>query len=212
MTKFDLVTEKFSSVPYMNHAQAQALRSLILEEDAKQILEIGFYHGKSSCYIAAILEDRGSGTLTTIDRESAKERDPNIHSMLVECGLERRVQPIFCYRSYTWEMQRMISESPSPQFDLCYFDGGHMWDGTGFGLVLVDMLMKPGGLLVLDDMDWSINRSPFFQQNPNLAEQYSPDERAAQTVRLAWDLILPRLGYAHVREIEELHWGVARKV
>jgi len=211
MSKLDLVTEKFASVPYMDLAQARVLADIIEREQAEQILEIGFYHGKSSCYIGAILEDRGAGTLTTVDRESARERSPNIEGMLSACGLTDRVQALYCYRSYTWELQKLITSEAPPQFDLCYFDGGHMWDGTGFGLILVDMLLKPGGLLILDDMDWTIDQSPFFQQNPNLAQEYSADERAAPTVRLAWDLILPRLGYVHEAEIRELHWGVARK-
>lgn len=211
MTKFDLVTEKFSTVPYMNRSQASVLKELIEDEKAERILEIGFYHGKSSCYIGAILDDRGSGKLVTIDRESARDRNPNINSMLAECGLAHRVDPVFCYRSYTWELQKLFAANPTPQFDLCYFDGGHSWDGTGFGVVLVDLLLKPGGLIVLDDMDWTINISPFFRQNPQLAAEFSPDERAAPTVRLVWDMILPRLGYSHVCEYKQLHWGVARK-
>jgi predicted O-methyltransferase YrrM len=211
MSKFDLVTEKFSSVPYMNHVQAQVLKGLIHDEMAQNVLEIGFYHGKSSCYIAAILDDLGVGNLVTIDRSSAKDRSPNIHQMLEECDLTHRVQPLFCYRSYTWDLQKLITANPAPQFDLCYFDGGHMWDGTGFGLLLVDMLLRPGGLIVLDDMDWSIDKSPYFQQNPTLAKQYSPDEREALTVRLAWEIVLPRLGYTHVGEFKKLQWGVARK-
>ena len=63
--------------------------------------------------------------------------------------------PILPFRSFTWELQKLIAQVPRPRFDLCYFDGGHTWDNTGFGVLLVDILLRPGGILVLDDMNWS---------------------------------------------------------
>ncbi|MEX5727060.1 putative O-methyltransferase YrrM [Rhodovulum iodosum] len=211
MTYFDTVSRDLRELPYMKVAQARVLRDLIADEDAEDILEIGFFKGKSSAYIGAILEDRGAGHLVTIDRDSARNHRPDITQVLAGAGLGHRVTPVFAKRSYTWELQRLISADPSPRFDLCYFDGGHHWDGTGFGVLLVDMLLRPGGLLVLDDMNWSINGSPYYRKDPKRAEAFSEDECAAHTVRLVWDRILPHLGYRHVREIEPLAWGIARK-
>ena len=210
MSKFDLVTEKFASVPYMREAQAAALRELIIANQAENILEIGFYQGKSSTYIAAILEDQKRGHLTTIDLKSAVARKPNIHDLLDACDLAHRVTPVIAHRSYTWELQKMI-HAGGQRFDFCYFDGGHTWDGTGFGVLLVDMLLKPGGILLLDDMSWSIAGSPYFQSKPALAERYSEDEAATETVRRVSELILPHLGYTMEQELTELRWGVARK-
>ena len=213
MSKFDEITAKFAKVPYMNADQAATLRGLIAAEDAAAILEIGFFKGKSSAYIAAILEDLGRGRLVTIDRAGAAERAPNIHDLLAGAGLAHRVEPIFAFRSFTWELQRLIVATPRPVFDLCYFDGGHTWDETGLGVVLVDMLLRPGGLIVLDDLDWTVAGSPYYRENQKRAARFSPDEAAAPTVRRVFDLILPHLGYAHVRETTgpRWRWGVARK-
>lgn len=210
MSKFALVTQKFSTVPYMREAQAVALRELIVANQATRILEIGFYQGKSSAYIAAILEDQNAGHLTTFDIKSAISRKPNIYDLLDACGLAHRVTPIIAYRSYTWELQKLIHARVRP-FDLCYFDGGHTWDNTGFGVLLVDMLLKPSGILVLDDMSWSIASSKYFQEKPALQDRYSEDEAATETVRRVSELILPHLGYTIEQELEELRWGVARK-
>lgn len=211
MSKFDMVTRNYGTLPYMDDQRAALLRMILREEGARDILEIGFYHGKSSAYIGAMLEDFGEGHLVTIDKASAMTRTPNISGLLRHLGLEHRVTPRPTERSYTWELQRMINAPTRPQFDLCYFDGGHMWDATGFGVLLVDMLLKPGGLLVLDDMNWSIATSAFHQSRPASTAGFSQDERAAQTVRLTWDTILPHLGYSHVREYPAVGWGVARK-
>ncbi|HYN46632.1 MAG TPA: hypothetical protein VES64_08080, partial [Allosphingosinicella sp.] len=89
MSKFDEITEKFAAVKYMRRNQAEALRELIGAEDAREILEVGFFKGKSSAYIGAILEDRDpdgdrGGRLVTIDRADAGKRSPNIHELLRE--------------------------------------------------------------------------------------------------------------------------------
>lgn len=211
MSKFADVSERFAALPYMKQGQAEILRDLIDEQGAVDVLEIGFFHGKSSAYIAAALEDRGAGHLTTIDNLSAAQREPRIEQLLDGLQLSHRVTPIFAQRSYTWALQQLISTSPRPLFDLCYFDGGHVWDSTGFGVVLVDILLRPGGLIILDDMDWSVATSAYHRENPKAGAMFSADERAAQPVRLTWELLLPHLGYAHVREIKEAGWGVARK-
>lgn len=210
-SKFIEITERFPSIPYMREKQAEIIRDLIVRNDAKDILEIGFYHGKSSAYIAAVLEDLGRGTLVTIDHRSALSRNPTIYDLLRSGGLSHRVQPIIAFRSFTWELQKLIAHTPRPVFDLCYFDGGHTWDSTGFGVVLVDMLLKPGGILVLDDMNWSVKTSQHYRKNPKLAAKFSDDEAASPAVRRAWDLILPHLGYTDMQEIPEIPWGVAQK-
>ncbi|MFC3614629.1 class I SAM-dependent methyltransferase [Lutimaribacter marinistellae] len=211
MSVFDLITSRYKHIPYMDGRRAAVLREIITENGARDILEIGFYQGKSSICIGAILEDLGAGKLVTIDKGTARKHEPNILDLLEETGLGHRVEPRFAHRSYTWEMQKMIAAQPRPQFDLCYFDGGHQWDGTGFGVVLVDMLLKPGGILVLDDMNWSMARSAYHRERPGSVAGFSQDEREAQTVRLVWRTVLPHLGYAHLREYPALDWGVARK-
>lgn len=210
-SKFDEITAKFGKVKYMNEARARVLRDLIVEFDAADILEVGFFQGKSSAYIGAMLEDRRKGSLVTIDRRSAEGRKPNIHDLLREAQLTHRVEPRFAFRSFTWELLKLIRDGQGPRFDFCYFDGGHTWDETGFGFTLVDQLLRPGAVIVFDDMDWSIDGSASYQNHPKRAAPYSPDETAARTVRLVWDTLVPAFGYTRIREIPKVSWGVARK-
>lgn len=209
MSKFSQVTEILKGVPYMNEERADTMRSLIDEIDAADVLELGFFQGKSTAYFAAILEDRGKGHVTAIDLSSAKKRSPNIHENLSAVSLSHRVTPIFAKRSYTWEMARMIKRGQ--KFDFCYLDGGHTWDMSGFGFLLVDMLLRPGGIIVLDDVHWTIaNR---IEKNPNAAAQYAKydeDELQEPAIKLVWETIVPHLGYARTY-LESFDWGVARK-
>jgi len=211
MSKFEEITERFATVKYMNAARAEILRDLILRTDASDILEIGFYQGKSSLYIAGALEDLGRGHLVTIDREAAKRHAPNIHDLLAAAGLAHRVTPVFAFRSFTWELQKLIDCDPRPQFDLCYFDGGHTWDETGFGFLLVDLLLRPGGVIVFDDMNWTVAGSAAYGRNPGKSANYSPDEAEARSVERVWDLLVPERGYQRLARLDRIHWGVARK-
>ena len=212
MRNFEKIRTNFGNLPYMRHPEATLLRELIIEQDARDVLEIGFYHGKGSAYLAAILEDLGRGHLVTIDVRSAHRREPNIEQVLSAVGLSHRVSPVYAERSYTWEMAKMIRAKPAPQFDLCYFDGGHTWDMTGFGFVLVDMLLRPGGWIVLDDLRWTVEGA--MRDVPKVPKHWlacSPDERATPAVQLTFDLLVPHLGYTDRRIINDGQWGIARK-
>lgn len=207
MSKFDECTEQFKNLKYMNEGRASYMRDFIQEHGIRDILEIGFFHGKSSAYFASILEDRGTGGhLTTIDLKNATERDPNIFQVLESLDLSHRVTPLLAHRSHTWEMAKLIQKNPRPQFDFCYFDGGHTWDVTGFGFLLVDMLLKPGGWIAFDDLNWSIAKSPTVKKS-----KYSDDEKEANGVRMVYELIAPHLGYVNSFEEAKFGWGFAQK-
>lgn len=211
MSKFDEVTKRFGAVKHMGVREASVLRDLITESGAENLLECGFMHGKSSVYMGAILDDLGRGKLTTIDRTLSRDLSPNIDGMLADIGLAHRVDPIFVKRSYTWEMKKMLAAEPRPVFDFCYFDGSHVWDSTGFGVVLAGLLLAPGSYLVLDDLNWSLATSPSLKDAPHIRENFTDDEREAQSVRLVWDLLIPEIGFEKVREDTALAWGIARK-
>ncbi|HNP35698.1 MAG TPA: class I SAM-dependent methyltransferase [Woeseiaceae bacterium] len=209
---FNRVSELFDDLPYMRPAQATILRDLIVNENASDLLEIGFFHGKSSAYFAAVLEDLGRGHLVTIDLEPARKREPNIEQVLATLNLGHRVTPIYAHRSYTWELAKMIQANPRPQFDFCYFDGGHTWDCTGFGFALVDMLLRPGGWIVFDDLKWTIKEAMKSRTSaPRYWRACSADESATPAVKLVFDTLVPHLGYTDIRMIDQRRWGIARK-
>ena len=205
------VTQALQGIPYMRESRAAILREFMIRHDLTEVLEIGFFRGRSSTYIAAILEEMGRGHLVTIDRASARDRKPGIGDCLERTGLSHRVSYAFAERSYTWELARMVRRTPRPVFDLCYFDGGHTWDSTGFGVLLVDMLLRPGGWIVLDDLDWTIQASIAKGREGREAKyaEYSEDERTTPAVRLTLETIMPHLGYEDIHERDG--WGYARK-
>lgn len=211
---FTKVKEQYNKLPYMSHDQATELRAHIRKHNLHNILELGFFAGKSSAYLAAMLADNGGGHLTTIDLHPALKREPSIHDVLQSLELQEYATVITTQRSYTWELAKMMEQDPRPQFDLCYLDGGHTWDITGWGFVLVNFLLRPGGWIVFDDLDWTISRSlkrrgQTLEQSP--WRRYSKDERDAAGVRMVWELIVPEFGYQNRTEHKKFNWGIAQK-
>lgn len=212
MNNFETVRLRFDDLPYMTHPEAMILRDFIKTHDVRDILEIGFFQGKSSAYFAAILEDLGRGHLVTIDRVTARQHKPNVKDLLSALDLTHRVTSVFAERSYTWEMAKMIQAIPRTQFDFCYFDGGHTWDATGFGFVLVDILLRPGGWIIFDDLKWTIEAA--IQNRAKVPKRWrscSPDERATPAVSLVFDLLVPHFGYTELQTANKGRWGIARK-
>src|SRR5216684_169136 len=76
------IKDKLGDLPYMRLDQAEQLFSFLRSYDLKTCLELGFYHGVSSAYIAGALQELGTGSLTTIDLEWARQLKPNIYEIL----------------------------------------------------------------------------------------------------------------------------------
>lgn len=214
MKNMETICNELKNVPYMKLKQAEIMRQIIVKNKLKNALEIGFYHGKSSVLLAAIFEEIGEGHLITYDVESAINREPNIIQLLDAYSLSHRVTPVFCKRSFTWELGKMIKDSKRNIFDFCYLDGAHTWDNTGFGFYLIDLLLKPGGVIIFDDLNWTINKSPAYQKSLKEGKDtynlYSEDEKETPGVRMVFDCLISESHYERM-EIKELDWGIAFK-
>lgn len=140
--------------PNMTQEQAHRLTEFMTRERVLDVLELGFNHGVSTSYMAAHLTGRG-GHITTIDFVSARHREPNIEGLLGKFGLRNLVTIHYEPTSYTWRLMKLLEEDDSPRFDLCYIDGAHSWFVDGFAFFLVDRLLRPGGWIVFDDLDWT---------------------------------------------------------
>lgn len=194
----------------IKEADAQALYLRLKGEAPKTVLEICQNAGQLSLLLAGFLAEQGDGTLTTFQGSTA-QTDAEFHDHLAALDLSPFVNVLPAGRSYSWALQRLLSKSPRPVFDACILNGHKTWEASGFGLVLADLLLRPGGLLVLPDIHWSMAKSPYFRQRPHLTEKHDTDELQAQPVALAMDILLPRLGYQVIDAPELSNIALARK-
>lgn len=177
---FNDANHLLKELPVINDAKAKVIYDFIRRIKPDHILELGFFHGKSTCYMAAALEENGGGVITTIDSRQAKNLSPNIQNVLAKARLEKYVNIIYSDISYNWELMKIIQDhSDKPHscdsiFDLCFIDGAHTWNTDGLAFFLTEKLLRPGGWIIFDDVDWSYSKSPSLRNSPFVKKL--PDE------------------------------------
>ncbi|MBL4639046.1 MAG: class I SAM-dependent methyltransferase [Kordiimonadaceae bacterium] len=200
--KLEYVSEQLGDLPYMRLPMAQKLQKVITKYNCKNILEIGFYHGVSSMYMAAMLDEMGGDRkLTTIDLIHTKEHEPNIEGLAEKLGLSHLLEVHYEQRSHLWRLMKLIEEGR--KFDFCYLDAGHMWDDTGFAFFLVDKLLNDGGLILFDDLNWVAETGGWYKDWPE-------EERKTPAVERTWTLLVmqhPNYKKVWVRG----NWALAKK-
>lgn len=197
----EAVKAHVGDLPYMKISKAHKLEKILKKYRKKKLLELGFFHGVSSMYMAAILDDMGGGTLTTIDKTVARDKSPNIEQLAEELGLARYLEVFYEERSYLWRLMKFIEEGR--RFDFCYIDGGHNWADTGFAFFLVDKLLEDGGLILFDDFNWTA-------EGRKWAADWPLEEQKLQPVERVWTLLVnEHKGYRPLWVHDR--WALARK-
>ncbi len=210
---FNRIRDNIGDIPLMSAEDGKILYEFILATRRRRILELGFAHGTSTCYMAAALEEQGDGSIVTVDNTSAREREPNIFSLLERTGLSPFVTPLFSEPSYTWELKNMIERQTSgnvtvPCFDFCFIDGAHAWEPDGLAFFLVEKLLVPGGWVLFDDLDWTYDRSSI--RNDDWVKAMPDDYKATPQIDRVFSLlVLQHPSFEHFRR--EGRWGWAQK-
>ena len=206
------VENELKNVPWMRRNQAETIREIFIENKIKNVLELGFSYGVSTCYIASILEELGcNGKITTIDRLCSKTKVPNLETNLKKLNLEKYVEFFYEERSYTWRLMKFLEETPRRKFDFCYIDGAHSWDVDGFSFFLIDKLLKPGGIILFDDLNWtkakSLEKRSICKSNLNIPEE----ELITAQVKKVFELLVKEHKDYHNFKIINTSWGFAQK-
>ena len=205
----DDIRHKLTGIPHMTVAQAKVITDIILENHFHSILELGFRHGVSTCYMAGAIDELGHGHITTIDLINARNANPNIERLLGALGLSKCVTIFYEPTSYTWRLMKLLEEDPLPKYDFCYIDGAHNWFTDGFAFFLVDRLLTPGGLIIFDDLDWTYASSPSLK-NKQEVRHMPEDERITPHIRKVYELLVrPHPSYGNFMQKDG--WAYARK-
>lgn len=204
------VKRVLGDTPYMSLDQARTMTEFMDEHGLRDILELGFLHGVSTCYMASALQNAGNGHITTVDlAKPENEGKEKIEEFLDALSLRDFVTVMYEPSSYTWRLMKMLEESAEPRFDLCYIDGAHNWAVDGFAFFLVDRLLRPGGWVIFDDLPWTYASSPALQEQ-QWVKDMPEEERVTPQLQRVFDLLVKRQpGYDTFR-VED-NWGFARK-
>lgn len=192
--QFQNVAEILKNVPHMSPSQGKLIYDFVRSSGSQNILELGFAHGTSTCYMAAALDINGSGLITTIDKQSAKDRKPDISTLLTRTNLNKYVKYIFSDTSYLWELMKIIDCQTiqgvcQPIFDFCFIDGAHSWEVDGLAFFLVEKLLQPGGWILFDDLNWTYSTSPSLK-NVKWVNELPEEQRNTPQIEKVFSLLV----------------------
>lgn len=130
-------------------AEGEALRDVVLREGATRTIEVGLGYGISTLHVCeGLLINAGSAA-----RHVAI--DPYQAARFANCGLqfldEAGVAGIVEHHAEESKitLPRLLGEGRS--FDLAFVDGNHRFDGVFVDLFYLGCLVRPGGIVFLDD-------------------------------------------------------------
>ncbi len=162
-------------------AEGEALRDVVIAERATRTIEIGLGYAVSTLYIS-------EGLLST-GQPNAKHVviDPYQHTRYADVGLgllERAsVADLVEYFPSPSEMALPAMVEQSARFDLAFIDGNHRFDGVFVDLFFLGRLVRPGGVVFLDDhqLRGVARAASFFVENVGwTVESVSPPDEFHQ--------------------------------
>jgi predicted O-methyltransferase YrrM len=132
----------------VNAAEGEALERLVTREGAEQTVEIGLGYAVSTLFICAgLLAKGGEPRHVALDPHQPTRFESCGLQLLEEAGLTELVEH-HAEESQT-ALPRFLSEGRT--FDLAFVDGNHRFDGVFLDLIYLGRLVRPGGIVFLDD-------------------------------------------------------------
>jgi predicted O-methyltransferase YrrM len=154
----------------IERAQGEALRDLAIAEGAEQTIEVGLALGMSALFLCQAVLPRG-GRHIAIDPFQTESWNGAGLRTLREAGVEDLVEVIEDESQLA--LPRLVSEGR--EFDLAFVDGDHRFEGVFLDLYFMTRLVRPGGLVVVDDMWMPAVRTAVAYVERNLAVTLEPD-------------------------------------
>ena len=78
-----------------------------------------------------------------------------------------------------------------PRFDFAYLDGAKNWTIDGLAVLLAEKLLRPGGWLLMDDLDWTYAQDPSREATDGVVHrELSERERTQPHLRAVFELIV----------------------
>jgi predicted O-methyltransferase YrrM len=129
--------------------EGEALWRHVAQEKAQTTLEVGLAYGVSALYICDALLAAGGNRprhLAMDPFQSTRFDDAGLE-LLANAGLSQMVD----FRPQRSELVLPALLAEGRQFDFAFVDGNHRFDWVYVDLVFVGRLVKPGGVIFVDD-------------------------------------------------------------
>ncbi|HKP21835.1 MAG TPA: class I SAM-dependent methyltransferase [Thermoleophilaceae bacterium] len=151
-------------------ADGEALRDLVMREGATRTIEVGLALGMSALFFCEAIGGR-EGRHVAVDPFQAASWNGAGLRTLRDAGVEDLVEVI--EEESQLALPRLVAEGR--EFDLGFIDGDHRFDAFFLDLYYMTRLVRPGGLIVADDMWMPSIRVAVAYATKNLGLALEPD-------------------------------------
>jgi predicted O-methyltransferase YrrM len=204
---FEVVAEAVGDTPFMSREQGRIVYDHVRETKPSWVLELGTAHGVGAAYMAAALEP--GGRLITVDFQGA-DFIPAPADVLARAEVSDRVEIVHQFSSYNWWLKEEI-ERGEPRFDFVYLDGAKNWTIDGLAVFLIEKVLRPGGWLLMDDLNWSYSAKDTEVTDGVVIRELSESERAEPHLSAVFELLVKQHpSFVEMRILDDW-WGWARK-
>jgi predicted O-methyltransferase YrrM len=219
--KFATIESMVGETPFIPRASALLLYEKVLDQKLTRILELGIGHGTATCYMAAALDELGTGLITSVDLlNPIPPFKPSAEEQLHLTGLSRFAQVIRMETGYTWFLHEDIVRHTTGHrcnevYDLCIIDGPKNWTIDGAAFFLADKLLKKNGWIIFDDYNWTYARANNARDVTDgiSHRQLSKDERETPHIREVFELLVRQHpSYSNLTIVEGAEWAMAQKL
>jgi predicted O-methyltransferase YrrM len=150
--------------------QGEAVRDLAMSEQVERTIEVGLALGMSALFLAQAVLERG-GHHVAIDPFQQESWNRAGLRTLREAGVEEVVEVI--EEESQLALPRLVSEGRT--FDFAFIDGDHRFEGVFLDIYFMTRLIRPEGLIVVDDMWLPSVRTAVAYLERNLGLRLEPE-------------------------------------
>jgi predicted O-methyltransferase YrrM len=132
-------------------SEADVLRDLLVDENPHVAIEIGLAYGASALAIADALASCGGRETRHVIIDAFQDHFHDVGwDALVEAGVDDR--SVLLRERSQLALPRLVASGFVA--DVAFVDGSHIFHNVFVDLVFVRDLVRPAGLIVLDDCEW----------------------------------------------------------
>src|SRR5579864_1056899 len=132
-------------------ADAGVLRDLLVGERARVVIEIGLAYGSSALAIGEALLTVGLPEANHVIIDAYQDRFLSVGWEVVESAGLAGLARLVAERSQL-ALPRLVEQEFVA--DAAFVDGSHIFHNVFVDLYFLREIVRPGGLIVLDDCDW----------------------------------------------------------
>lgn len=169
-TVLDSAGARIDVLPHsVDRPAGEALRELAVAEGARRTIEVGLALGLSAVFLSQAVLENG-GRHVAVDPFQEQSWNGAGLRTLREAGVAETVEVL--EEESQLALPRLLSEGR--EFDFAFIDGDHRFEGVFLDLYYMTRLVRPGGVVVVDDMWMPSVRTAVAYVERNLAATLEP--------------------------------------